>query len=250
VTAVLAVDRQRLLLEHLRAHGSGDVAALAAELGVSPSTIRRDLAQLARTGLLHRVHGGAAVRDAPAGSDPDRTGSVARIARQAADLVPDHTTVLLAGGTTTGAVVPHLAGRTGLTVITNGVYTAAWLTRSAQCRVVMLGGVLRPDGSSWLGPEAEDVVAQYRVDLALFSASGLDAVAGLTATELGQAGVERRILQHAERRIALVDGSKFERRGPVRLADLGELDCLITDSGAPAGVVAILRERGLSVLVA
>lgn len=249
---MFSVERQRLLLQHLRAEGSGNVLELAANLGVSASTVRRDLKEMGDRGLVTRVHGGASVVDAA--FEPvlsSRTGTHAeekkRIAKAAASWLPDSGTVLITGGTTTEAMLPYLAGRENLTVLTNGLSIAYHLARYPDVSVVVLGGILRHEEMSLLGSIAEHVLADFRVDVAFFSAFGIDAT-GLSAANINEAGTDRRILKHAGSLVALMDSSKFDRRGPVRVADTDSLSCLVTDDNAPADALDRVRAQGVDVI--
>lgn len=251
---MLSLDRQRRLLQLLRAHGSGNVLDLAQALGVSASTVRRDLNELNDRGLLTRVHGGASVLSADA--EPVLSSRAAehseqkrRIGAAAAQRVPDGATVLITGGTTTEAMVPFLGERAGLTVLTNGLNIAYQLSRHPDVSVVVLGGVLRHDEMSLLGPIAEQVLGEFHVDIAFSSAFGIHADDGMSASDVNEAGTDRRMLATANSLVLLADASKFGRRGPVRVANVEQISCLITDDAAPADDLDRLRERGVEVVI-
>lgn len=250
---MFSVERQRRLLAHLRAEGSGNVLELAQTLGVSPSTVRRDLKEMDDRGLVNRVHGGASVVDndlEPVLSSRSASHSEEkrRIGKAAAHLIPDSSTVLITGGTTTEAMLPHLSDRTNLTVVTNGLGIAYHLARYPEISVVVLGGVLRHEEMSLLGPIADQVLADFRVDLAFFSAFGIDPTEGLSAANVTEAGTDRRILQHASSLVAMVDSSKFGKRGPVRVADLDQLAYLVTDDQAPTAALDEIKTHGVRII--
>lgn len=250
---MFSVERQRRLLAHLRAEGSGNVLELAQTLGVSPSTVRRDLKEMDDRGLVNRVHGGASVVDndlEPVLSSRSASHSEEkrRIGKAAAHLIPDSSTVLITGGTTTEAMLPHLSDRTNLTVVTNGLGIAYHLARYPEISVVVLGGVLRHEEMSLLGPIADQVLADFRVDLAFFSAFGIDPAEGLSAANVTEAGTDRRILQHASSLVAMVDSSKFGKRGPVRVADLDQLAYLVTDDQAPTAALDEIKTHGVRII--
>jgi DeoR/GlpR family transcriptional regulator of sugar metabolism len=214
--------------------------------------VRRDLKEMDDRGLVNRVHGGASVIDGDlepvlSSRSSSHSEQKKRIAKAAALRVPESATVLITGGTTTEAMLPHLAGRENLTVLTNGLSIAYHLARYPEISVVVLGGVLRHDEMSLLGPIAEHVLADFRVDVAFFSAFGIDAT-GLSAANVNEAGTDRRILQHAESLVALMDASKFGQRGPVRVADIDQLSCLVTDDEAPSDVLDEIRSRGVEII--
>lgn len=250
---MLGIERQRRLLQHLRAGGSGNVVELAEALGVSASTVRRDLREMDDRGLVTRVHGGASVIDTDrepvlSSRSASHTEQKNRIGKAAAGRIPDLATVLITGGTTTEAMLPYLAGREGLTVLTNGLGIAYHLARYPEIAVVVLGGVLRHDEMSLLGPIAEQALADFHVDLAFFSAFGIDPVLGLSGANVSEAGTDRHILTSADSLIALMDSSKFAYRGPVRLAAIEQLACLITDEDAPADALAVIKGQGVEVV--
>jgi hypothetical protein len=114
--------------------------------------------------------------------------------------------------------------------------------------VVVLGGVLRHEEMSLLGPIAEQVLAEFHVDIAFSGAFGIDAEAGMSGANVTEAGTDRRMLQAATRLAVLVDASKFGRRGPVRLARAEQIDYLITDRAAPADALELLRTKGVEVV--
>ena len=154
---MLEVERQQLMLHHIRLHGSGNVADLAQALGVSASTVRRDLADLSGRRLLNRVRGGASA------ADPQLPELASRMVAQhsqkrligaaAADRVANGSTLLIGGGTTTEAMVPFLAGKKQLTVLTNALNVAGLLGNYPEITVVVLGGILRHDQLSLFGPD-------------------------------------------------------------------------------------------------
>ncbi|SHF55057.1 transcriptional regulator, DeoR family [Jatrophihabitans endophyticus] len=251
---MLSLERQRRLLQHVRTHGSGNVLDLAEELGVSASTVRRDLREMDERGLLTRVHGGASVLDTDvepvlSSRSAERSEQKRRLGEAAAERVPDGATVLITGGTTTETMLPFLAGRERLTVLTNGLNIAYQLARYPEISVVVLGGVLRHDEMSLLGPIAEHVLAEFHVDLAFSSAFGVDPEHGISGANVTEAGTDRRMLQSADKLVVLADSSKFGRRGPVRSARVDQISCLVTDGDAPAPALQAFRAQGVEVVI-
>ncbi|MET3804119.1 DeoR/GlpR family transcriptional regulator of sugar metabolism [Nakamurella sp. UYEF19] len=250
---MLEFDRQQMVLHHLRINGSGNVAELAQALGVSPSTVRRDLADLSGRRLLTRVRGGASL--AGVQTEPDRSRRVIaqehekrRIGAAAAHRIVDGSTLLISGGTTTEAMVPFLAGKERLTVLTNALNVANLLSSYREITVVVLGGILRHEEMSLLGPIAERTLAEFHVDVAFYSAFGIDADRGLYGAHALEASTDRSLLACAASVIVLADHTKFEQRGPVRLAPPRAIDCVITDSAADPEVLAGLRSQGVEVV--
>ena len=146
-------------------------------------------------------------------------------------------------------MLPYLVGRRGLTVLTNALDIAYPLGKFPDISVVVLGGVLRHEEMSLLGPMTDQLLAEFHVDVAFCSAFAISADLGLSAADVSEAGTDRRLLAHASTLVALADSSKFGRRGPVRVADVEQIGTLVTDSAAPADALAALRMRGVDVVV-
>src|SRR5581483_8215156 len=148
-------DRDERLLAFLRAHGSASVDELAREVGVGPSTIRRDLQRLAADRRLLRTSGGAAPADR---RGPGRNGEPSptlaakqRVARAAVGLVREGQTIIVTSGTTALEFARQLVDRRDLTVITNSLDVAQVLLDRDGIQLVVLGGVVRPGMHSLLG---------------------------------------------------------------------------------------------------
>ena len=229
---VLGAQRQRDLLTYIRASGLSHVNELTRESGVSPSTVRRDLADLERRGLIERVRGGAQAVSSGEALRPLRevanTEAKRRIGRAAAQLVPPGSSVLINGGTTTEAMLPFLDGIPGLTVVTNSLTVAARLAHQSAVEIVALGGVLRRTEMSLLGHLTVDNLAEFEVDLVFSGAFGVDPVAGVTGINLSETQTDRALVS-AARLMLLVDQTKFAQRGPVRLVPFSDIDTIVTD---------------------
>lgn len=250
---MLEVDRQQAVLHHLRLNGSGNVADLAEALGVSPSTVRRDLADMSDRQLLTRVRGGASLSGAQSEPDRARRGIAQerekrRIGAVAAERVVDGSTLLITGGTTTEAMVPFLADKARLTVLTNALNIANLLSGYRAITVVVLGGILRHEEMSLLGPIAERTLAEFHVDMAFYGAFGIDAEAGLFGAHALEASTDRSLLASAASLTVLADHTKFTQRGPVRLASLGAIATLITDTATDDEPLSAIRAQGVEVI--
>ncbi len=250
----MLLERRRELLQLIRIHGTGQVSELAVRLGVSPSTVRRDLNDLHGQGLLARVHGGAMLTSdfepSPIVRSVDAEAQKNLIGALAATLVPDGSTILVTGGTTTEAMLPHLAGRSGLTVITNALPVAGALARFPGIDVVVLGGLLRTGELSLLGHLTVAALRELSPELVFTGVFGIDADAGVTGAHVREAATDREIVARARRLVVLADGSKVGRIGPARLADVDRVHTLVTDAGADAARIADLRARGVAVVTA
>lgn len=249
---LLGPKRQQELLNYVRSYGTGSVNELARLLGVSTSTVRRDLNDLQERGLLERVHGGAA----PLGDDvepirPLREVAYAeekrRIGQAAAAHVADHSTILVLGGTTTEAMLPFLGGVRGLTVLTNSLAVVNRLSQFAEIDIVVLGGLLRRQEMSLLGHLTIAGLDEFGIDQVLSGAYGVDPIIGVTGTNLSETQTDRSLASSARELILLADHSKFAQRGPARLVPISAVTTLITDAETDPSALAGFRDAGVLV---
>lgn len=249
---MLGAERRSRLLRVVREEGVIPVGVLAERLGVSASTIRRDLTDLQEQGALKRTHGGAVAPEDVL--EPERevrsqvfSAEKRQLGRVAAGHVRPGSTILLTGGTTTQALVPFLADVPDLTVVTNSLPIAVALSQHDNVATVVLGGYLRPQEMSLLGHLTRQALEELSIDRAFVSAYGISR-AGLTGAHVNEADTDRHLLGAAAEVVVLADGSKFGRGGPVRIAGPERLTYVFTDASAPEDELAALRERGVEVV--
>ncbi|MFN8193740.1 MAG: DeoR/GlpR family DNA-binding transcription regulator [Nocardioidaceae bacterium] len=250
---VLGSTRQDELLNYLRTFRTGHVAELSQILGASPSTIRRDLDELQERGLVERVHGGAqittiGIEAGPAMRARNHPAEKRRIGEAAARLIEPGTTILISGGTTTEHMLPFLGGVRDVTIITNGVQIAAGLCDHPDISVIVLGGELRGESMSVLGPMVTSMVQNFSVDLLFMGAFGVDPAEGVTGANLAETETDRALLGVTRRLVVLADTSKLTQRGPVRLAPTASVDTLVIDDAIDPSAVDRFRAAGVEVI--
>jgi DeoR family transcriptional regulator of aga operon len=257
-------ERWNRLLELVAERGHLEVSDTALALEVSEATIRRDLDQLADQRMLTRTRGGATGSSQLAHELPllYKTARHApekqRIGRAAAALIAPDATVALNGGTTTIEVARALVSRgetggpggTSLTVVTNALSIANELAIRPQVKLVVIGGVARPESSELIGPLATYVLNDLLFDWAILGVDGLDAIAGATAHHEGEASINRLMAGRAQRVAIVADSSKLGRRTFARVCGVDEVDVLITDAAPEAPEVAALADKGIRVIAA
>lgn len=244
--------RQRELLNYIRAYGTGSVTQMAKLLGVSTSTVRRDLNELQERGLVERIHGGAEpLTDDPEPLRPLREVAFAdekrRIGQAAAAHVTDHSTVLILGGTTTEAMLPFLATARGLTVLTNSLIVVNRLSQYSDIEIIVLGGLLRRQELSLLGHLTIAGLGEFGIDQVFSGAFGIDPDMGVTGTNLSETQTDRSLASSARQLILLADSSKLTQRGPARLVPITAVSRLIVDDGADPVILERFRRAGVTV---
>ncbi|MFC0439816.1 DeoR/GlpR family DNA-binding transcription regulator [Kutzneria buriramensis] len=247
-------ERLNSLLELLAERGRIEVDDIAEELDVSAATIRRDLDHLAEQQLLTRTRGGAVAHavsyDLPLRYKTARhADDKLRIAKAAAALVTKGSVVGLNGGTTATEVARALAARTDLdlTIVTNALNIANELAVRQQIKLVVTGGVVRPQSYELIGPLARMIPAELTLDVIFLGVDHLDPQHGATASNEGEAAINRLLTERSGRVVAVTDSSKLGGAAFVRICAVEDIDVLITDVHADEAMVAQFRDRGLEV---
>ncbi|WP_432510763.1 DeoR/GlpR family DNA-binding transcription regulator [Kineococcus sp. SYSU DK001] len=245
--------RSRRLVALLDLLSEGETVSLhriVDELAVSVATARRDLADLEGQGLLTRTHGGA--RIAPSAVEVPvrlRAGTSHRtkqlIARRAATFLPEGPyAVAIGGGTTAAEVARALVFRTELTIVTNSLTTAGEIGSRPNLRVLVTGGVVRPNSFELVGVLAENTFSALNVGTAFLGADGLSAAGGVTTHDETEARTNAAMVRNAQRTVVVADSSKIGRVTLARVADLAGVHDVVTDSGAPDHELERIRACG------
>jgi DeoR/GlpR family transcriptional regulator of sugar metabolism len=255
---VLAKERQGVILDRVRDRGAVRVSELTGEFGVSEMTIRRDLDQLARRGLVDKVHGGAVL---PGRSSTDEPGFEAKsgrdtrekeaIARLAATLVRPGTAVGLSAGTTTWTLAHQLREIPGITVVTDSYQTADLFYRARRVdqTVILTGGERTPSGAL-VGPLAVAALRSLNLDLVFLGAHGMEERRGFSTPNLLEAETNRAFVASAGRIAIVADHTKWGVTGISTFAQLRDADTVVSDTGLPATARDTLAAAGIEVLLA
>jgi DeoR family fructose operon transcriptional repressor len=255
VKQLFGEERKLKVLEYVQQHARASVPELSQLFDVSESTIRRDLKELEDLHLLQRTHGGAVslqgVNFEPSfleKEDKFRAEKEA-VARKAKELIEEGDTILLDSGTTIYHLVKQLKSFTKLTVVTNSLIYADELQGVSGIEVIILGGSLRSETLSLVGPITEQSLRMIRVDKAFIATNGLDIKEGLTTPNLIEAATKRAMIDSAKQVILLTDHSKVGKVAFAKVADLDRVDKCIVDSGIHVSVIGKLEETGVDVII-
>ncbi|WP_017935022.1 DeoR/GlpR family DNA-binding transcription regulator [Nocardioides sp. Iso805N] len=248
-----AAERRARMLAAIEQRVFVRVIDLSEQFGVSAVTVRADLDALEAEGQVRRVRGGAMpaaavpeLQERPYELGLETLGEDKRsIAARAVDEIRPGMSILLDVGTTAAAVARELLRRdalSDLTVITSGLSIALLLEPAIpRLQVVVTGGTLRPLQHSLVAPLADGVLPRLRADLALIGCNGVDARAGITNINLPEAEVKRAMIASASRTVVLADGSKIGRVHLGQVAEIANVDVLLTTASAPAEALGELR---------
>jgi DeoR family fructose operon transcriptional repressor len=236
-TDTKSILRRQRILEMLASANYESVIALSRALAVSDMTIRRDLQILERDGAVRRTHGGAVSEQVPELSlafhvrRQQQTQAKARIARHAASQVSDGAVVYLDAGTSVLAMAEALSQRRNLTIVTPSValINCLQLNASPGITAILLGGTVRPDLMSVIGPLAEQNLATFHFDLAVLGTGGYDQERGLTLSTMEEIPLKKTAARLADRVIVLATREKIGRTGMIYFLPPDEIDRIIVD---------------------
>lgn len=244
-------QRRHTILSQVNSEGEVSVEVLAEQLQTSEVTIRKDLATLEKNGLLLRRYGGAIALPQEIVSDQDTDSQCKRtIAQAAAQLIKDHHRIIIDSGRTTAALIPELAKKRGLVVMTNAINVAnRLLALENEPTLLMTGGTWDPHSESFQGQVAEQVLRSYDFDTLFIGADGIDVTRGTTTfNEL--IGLSQVMAEAARDVVVLVESDKIGRRIPNLELPWGKVSTLITDSGADKHSIAEIERQGVKVILA
>jgi len=249
----MSIKRRTDILQAVRAGGSCSIAELAARLGVSTETVRRNLQPLIEDGALLRFHGGVMVPERAEEPPFQRRMQVNKEAKWTiATLVREHVedgdSLFLDNGTTSAYVADALASRSRLTIVTHSAHVAYRLASRNGNRVFMAGGELGGEDAAAFGASAIGFIGQFHVRYALLSVGAITRAGELADFHLFEAEFSRAAMQQAEETWVIADRSKFGREASVKVCPLAAVDAIVSDGPPPDAFVAQCRAAGVRMI--
>lgn len=228
------MNRETTISQYLADRGFATIAELAGILYTSEATVRRCVKEMERRGVLKSVYGGVIhkeyqMRPVPIQlRDGENHAAKERIARRAAQMIPDHATILIDSSTTARRICKHILDREGLTVITSSLRVCSEL-RDSPVRVLCTGGTLLPRRECFAGHFAEDFVSRIKADYFFFSAQGLSENGDITDSSEEEIALRKVMLSVSKNKIFLADSSKFGKDYPFILCNTADLTAVLRD---------------------
>ena len=251
---MLALERQKKILEILEREGAVMVSKLSAELSVTDETVRRDLEKLEVKEMLRRTHGGALPLEG--GSyEPSlekrknlNVDAKKAIAYKAVEFIASGDSVFLDASTTTFYMAKEIRNMKNITVITNSLRVINELSGIECIKVIAIGGTVS-NNQSLVGATAENYITDhYFADKMFFSSRGIDGNIGVMEGNEQEGHIKQKMLKNSYTHYYLCDKSKVGKVGHMKLATFDELDYLITDAKISKDVIDVLSENGVKVI--
>ncbi len=251
---MLAIDRQRRILDRLNGAGSLRTTDIAGQLGVTDETVRKDFEVLEKRGELIRIHGGASRPERIREEQPFTERQAIRrdeklaIARLAASRIQANETIFLDASSTVLTLTEFLPD-VPLTVLTNALNVVTALADRPNLDLICTGGVFDTRSRSFIGLIAENSLKRYNIHRMFFSGNGLHLDRGVSERNSLQAAFKERVIASAEDVVMLADASKLGQKSAFFFGEVSDLSCLITDAAADPGFTEALEAKGVEVRI-
>jgi DeoR/GlpR family transcriptional regulator of sugar metabolism len=238
-------QRHRQLLTALAEKPDITVKELAQILRVSEPTVRRDLTELAQKGILTKIYGGAVLNRGAADREipfffrnQEKSAVKSRMGAQAAELVRDGMVVFLDGSTSAFHLVPYLAKKKDLIVVTSGAKTAVALAE-ANIRTFCTGGQMLIHSFSYVGEQAENCIRSFNADICFFSCHGLTEEGYMTDLSVEEANLRKIMFRFSKKKILLCDSSKFGKTCFYNIGHIRDIDGVISEKELPINQLTV-----------
>lgn len=250
---MLGIERRQRIIKLIQQDNKVYVSNLSMSLKVTEETIRRDLEKLEQSCLLTRTYGGAILNPSAMEdlSFQTRTSmnhdTKKTISLTAATLINDNDTIMIDASTTCLELIEALQGKNGLTIITNSI-KIPYDFINGNFTIISTGGTLRAPSLALVGSLAQNALQSYYVNMAIMSCNGLSLDKGIMESNEPESELKRRMLKQAEIVILLVDHTKFNKTGFIKLFDFEDVDYVITDREPDRYWLEVFEKYNIKVL--
>lgn len=251
-------ERRADILQILNQKDRIMISELCERYGLSEVTIRKDLEILKKRNLLFRIRGGA-IRIPSTVDGNDLRVEAKRlfyykqkraIGRVAASLINENETIIIDSGTTAMEVAKNLHKFQNLTVVTNAIDIALEVSKYNRFNVILLGGHLRESSLSTVGPLAESVLKVCYCDKLFLGVDSFSIEKGISTPNLEEANINQTMISMAKESIAVFDSSKFDKRSFAFIAQVKDINAIVTDDDIPPKILSELTKRNIKVHIA
>lgn len=251
---MLREERLQYILRKLETNQRVSSVELSEELSVSDDTIRRDLNELADSGLIRKVHGGAipTIPKAPAPLKLLERLTYAQaekqvIAQKSLQLFQDGQTIILDNGSTNMLIARSLPAQLSVTVFTNSIPIAQILCEHPKAEVVLVGGKVFKSAQVSVGGGAINVLSKIRADLCIVGVCSIHPNLGVTTPDWEECLVKQKMVEVSEKVVATAWRDKFNTADTCQVCDYADLSLLITDSTMTTLQLADYQGKGVEI---
>ena len=245
--------RYRYILEQIDQRGSVSVIDLAENLAVSDMTIRRDLNELEKVGMIRRVHGGAVSARGRSFEPPlffrstENKAIKQILGKYASQMVLEGDSITLDVGSTTYEIAVNLENKHNITLVTPSIPIANLFLNRSDVRLILPGGIVRPGESSMVGEPARRNLETLFVDRLFLGVAAINSQAGLTEYNMDDSDIKKAMIRNAKEVVLVLDSSKFEKTAFASVAPIKALHHLITNEEPPKSLLSVLKDNNVTV---
>jgi DeoR family transcriptional regulator of aga operon/DeoR family fructose operon transcriptional repressor len=253
-------ERIRIIMELLKTEQKVYVKSLAKHFDRSESSIRLDLAELEKRGLIIRTHGGAMIADGAADKFELRKSVLSsrdnlykeekqRIGLATIELLHDGDSILIDGGSTTALVARNLHKKSGLTVITTSIHLLPFLIEVQDIKIFLAGGFYLREFEELVGEISMDSLGRFKPDHTIMGIDGISLENGITGTEPAVVSIKKKMISMSKDVIVVSDHTKFGKSCLFQVADLKEVQTIVTDDKVDKEEIAKISKLGVHTIV-
>lgn len=253
---MFARERKEALLIYLKQHKKATIQEFVDEFHVTGATIRTDLRELEKAGLVIRTHGGAVLNQDKIEKESNLamrheiyTVEKRKIGKKAIDFVEEGDVILIDSGTTAAEFAAGLTTFHHLKVVTNDLPIAIELQKNPEIDVIIIGGNVRNGFECTVGSFGLEFLKEISVDKVFIVPNALSVTQGVTAPYEETAAIKKAMMKTASKRYLLSDSSKIGKKTFCKVSDLKEFNCLITDEGVSEEDISAIKKQGLDVVI-
>ncbi len=249
----MRLDRVNEMEQYVLRQGTASLEELSGEFHISLNTVRRDITALLARGHIRKTYGGVAALETPgpipmsvrASKNWDAKQAIGKLA---AELVEDGQTIFLDSGSTVLAMLPHLAQRKNVTIVTHGLCAMYETSKCPNLKLISLGGLYSPPTNSFVGISALDALDRLSVDTVFMAATGVSLERGLTNTTYLEAEIKHRVVQRGKKVVLLADHSKFDFVSTISFFDFDKLSAVVTDTLPSPAYLNVIAQHHITLL--
>ena len=251
---MLAIERRNAMLNALSIEGKVVVSELAKQFGVTEETIRRDIEKIGKEGKAKKTYGGAVSNVAPSIDLPynvrkkENTDLKQIIAENVAAMIKDGDHIMLDASSTAIFVTRKIKHKKNITVITNSVEILIELADKSGWTILSTGGALKEGAFALGGATAEKMIRCHHVDMAICSAKGIDEKMGITDSNEKDSEMKQAIYSSADKKVLVLDSTKFNRKSFVKVCDIKDVDIIVTDSEPDEKWRNLIEQNGVKLV--
>jgi DeoR/GlpR family transcriptional regulator of sugar metabolism len=251
---MLTLERQKEILSYMKQKNAVNVSELSKRFFISEATIRRDLEKLDKQNLVKRTYGGAILLDGLSSDTPlllrenENNSPKEQIAHSAAQFIKDGITVFMDSSSTVAKLIPHFENKSGITIVTNALKTAAKLSEYNDLTLYCTGGKIRNESVSMIGATARDFYSRYYADIVFFSCRGLSPQKGITDATDEESEIKQQMLKTAKTKILLCDSTKLNKVYFSLICPVNAVDYIILDNNANEDFMNTLKSTGANII--